>query len=330
VDPNYVISSFTSGPIVWPDTQGGAYLAVDQADTNARISFIGKVRETRTAFQGGTFLGELGEALHGIRHPLKALREGVDSYVRGARKIANRKNGRHRSKSLNSALSDTWLEWVYDKKPLINDIHDFANAIVRAPSKDLIKVSATGRDESVAFSSHGTDTSGYDFLAVRWDWRFHRRSSCRYKGAVRMASRSPTTHALQKFGLDWANFVPTLWELIPYSFLVDYFSNAGKLIDAASCVDWDLAWGCKTVVQQIEAELINFRHDLDYEDAAAGKANIISRDASSTFVARTTQGSRASVNGVDVGFSDLTLKIPGVDSLKWLNIAALANSMRAR
>jgi hypothetical protein len=84
------------------------------------------------------------------------------------------------------------------------------------------------------------------------------------------------------------------------------------------------------VVQQIEAELVNFRHDVDYEDAAAGKANIISRDASSTFVARTTQGSRASVNGVDVGFSDLTLKIPGVDSLKWLNIAALANSMRAR
>jgi hypothetical protein len=46
------------------------------------------------------------------------------------------------------------------------------------------------------------------------------------------------------------DFVPTIWELIPYSFVVDYFTNAGEVIESATALDVRYLWGQETIVAQ--------------------------------------------------------------------------------
>jgi hypothetical protein len=50
----------------------------------------------------------------------------------------------------------------------------------------------------------------------------------------------------EEAGLRFRDFVPALWEWIPYSFLVDYFTNIGDIIEAASFPKSDLAWCART------------------------------------------------------------------------------------
>jgi hypothetical protein len=51
----------------------------------------------------------------------------------------------------------------------------------------------------------------------------------------------------QELQLDLPHFLPTVWDLIPYSFVVDYFTNIGDYLSGLSLRFSDVSWGCKTV-----------------------------------------------------------------------------------
>jgi hypothetical protein len=129
-------------------------------------------------------------------------------------------------------------------------------------------------------------------------------------------------------GVSLTNFAPTAWELIPYSFLVDYFSNIGNVIDTASLGTVYLSWGVRTERQFFEYTSSAF--DLYYP---------LNTDSHERFIHKSVNASggrsyqqnffRSPVGSVEVGILDLTFKIPGIDeSRKWLNIGALAAKRR--
>jgi hypothetical protein len=49
------------------------------------------------------------------------------------------------------------------------------------------------------------------------------------------------------FGVDWRELVLTGWELIPYSFLVDYFTNIGEILEAHSLAVSNFHWKNVTI-----------------------------------------------------------------------------------
>lgn len=328
VNKNYTYKYSTSGLIV-PLVALPAYRPTTDADAKARIAFRNSVRKVQTAFQGGTFLGELREAVHGIRHPVKALRQGVDQLITASRKNAKQALRGHTSgrvsrvSVVHRAARDTWLEWSYDKRPLISDIASLAEAIIRAPADDVVVVRGMGNDRSQA-TAVGTFAGGYAPATIGYSIYFNVETSVRYLGGCRMVSESPRSNLLRKFGLDWSNVAPTAWELIPYSFLVDYFSNCGALIDAAATTNFSVCWGCRTVVQKSSGHL----GDLKWNKPSDPNVKVVSSSVSgSSYVNFKRQGSRGRFNTPDVGVNlfDARARMPGVDSLKWLNIAALAS-----
>jgi hypothetical protein len=287
------------------------------------------VRQVQTAFQGGTFLGELREAVHGIRHPLKALRTGVDQLISASRKNAKQALRGHTSGTVNRAsvvhraARDTWLEWSYDKRPLIADINNFADAIASAPIDDVVAVRGQSQDENHS-TSVGTFNGGYAPATIEYHIAKVSRVSVRYLGACRMVSESPRSNLLRKFGLDWSNVAPTVWELIPYSFLVDYFSNAGALIDAAATTNFEVIWGCKTVISEQDCRIA----DIFWRKQTDPNVHVVSSNVnSSSYTNYKRSGTRSRFNTADVGVNlfDFRTRMPGVDSLKWLNIGALAS-----
>jgi hypothetical protein len=65
----------------------------------------------------------------------------------------------------------------------------------------------------------------------------------KYYGKLRAQAQLPAKgtagRLVEVLGFNMQEFVPTIWELIPFSFVVDYFVNVGEMLSAAST---DLSW----------------------------------------------------------------------------------------
>jgi hypothetical protein len=147
-------------------------------------------------------------------------------------------------------LSDSWLELQFGWLPLIKDLGDMGKAFNRQLAKTRLSspvkfvAGTSAQDPSISF---GTTTFGSKIYV-----NMFRRSigtwDIRYKGAWKATVSGTAFDAdiLDKFGLITSEFIPTAWEIVPWSFLVDYFSNVGAVIESHYLARQDLAWWQRT------------------------------------------------------------------------------------
>jgi len=241
--------------------------------------FIKKCISEQRTFQGGVFLGELRETIHLIRHPLLSLRRGFDDYLGSIRAFCRPKSKRDRdiSRRIKSysdkekrasvhkkAVSDTWLEYSFGLKPLISDIDDGLKTMAsflnyKAPSKFI---SFTAMEES-KLSTLRNDLSNY-VITLERVYRRSNKYSERLYGIVSIengcqAIGTDISSVLRTTGLDLSSFVPTLYELIPYSFLVDYFLNLGDIIEAACFNRSSLKWASLGTLHEQTLKLLSLK-----------------------------------------------------------------------
>jgi len=292
------------------------------AEKQARLKFMAKYRSVRTAFQGGTFLGELGQTIRMIASPLRSLRSGIDDFYSQAKKHARRYRDVN---AANKAIAGTWLEYSFGVRPLVNDIQDGLRLLDAQPTEYRKVISATADVDQEMQSWVGELVYGY--LKYQYSLLQTGKSSVRYKGAVNASMERAPSFAEQA-GLNLSNFVPTVYNLIPHSYLVDYFSNIGGVIDAASLGRVRLSWGMRTDRKINEVVVKDCRFDPELANAANLKSVQGSASMSGYRSVRCIWG-RAPVDYVAVDHKDIQFRIPGIgEPLKWLNIAGLA-SLRA-
>lgn len=127
-------------------------------------------------------------------------------------------------------LASNWLALQYGWKPLLQDIHETI-ALVREKSRtDVVRIRSTSkraiRDES-AF-----DTVGHPgfHAGIQGSNGF---SQCNY--GLRFKVNSQLTSYLAQTG--FTNPVNLFWEILPYSFVVDWFLPIGPYLETISA--WD-------------------------------------------------------------------------------------------
>jgi len=212
------------------------YSAADVSKTSATA--IGrlheKIRQQTTEMQGITLLGELNETLRMMRRPLQGTVRIMDNYARAMKRRAV--DSRTRRQFLNG-LTDQYLEMVFGWQPLISDAKSLAITAARAVSAPRPLKRLEARAEAPPYSSHYGALVGAADCQQRLSSVTRGELSTVAIAYMKESINGPST-SLEKFiqlsGFNLENFVPSVYNLIPFSFVADYVSNLGDIVSAAS------------------------------------------------------------------------------------------------
>lgn len=330
----------------YPDTQPGFFVEyrdsasitfanygydlneIVKADNQAKLKFISAIRALQTTMSGGVFLGELRQTLRALKHPAQSLRNGLDSYFGDLQKRRRGVRGSpaSRRQKLRAIAGNTWLEYAFGWSPLVNDIDDAMHALadhVNGTDGPVSKmVRGTGKSTPTHPSAPFETTEGGSGVYVTFRNTYTFEYAVKYYGRVDV--EHPTALTAQRLGLSLDHFVPTAWELVPWSFLVDYFTNIGGMLEAASTCLSGLRWSARTDVQSevgLSTAINAYSGKILYNGVFVDKMSIRFSPGYGRTEKRLVQ--RATYLGSFI--PRLEFKIPGFGK-KWINLAALGAS----
>lgn len=313
--------------VLWPDKPAVAPSVTKEVDDLAKTRIFQQIRAQQTAFTTLTFLGELGSTISMIRNPAAALRKNVSSYMATVQKRLNnvkmRKSKKKYMFDLRKVAAETWLEAQMGWLPLISDIRNAAEALER------ISGSVTPKTRFVAMSK---DQPTYNrtvtnialpigILNGTREEIINIENSVRY--VVGWQAKIEVSHDadLRMLGLNWAEVPITAYELIPFSFLLDYFVNLGKVIEAVCTATDGITYCCRTERRE------SSRSYIVYTDSKRVRSNTTYDILSCSCVpeVRTLRDLSVKRRKATLTVPSLHLSLPQSTS-KWLNIAALKDT----
>jgi len=291
-------------------------LTPSAASDQAIVRFYQAADRVSTTLQGMVVAGEMRSTLRMIQSPAKALRQGLTNYLSHVKKRGPRVPRRHRRRF----LSESWLEYSFGWVPLINDIEDGMKALSKGnPARAFAPVS--GFAENKRFTNGSPVSYNHGPMSVRFLMKKDESSTVRYFGVVYTDVETPAYLKASNYGFKPSLFIPTLWELVPYSFLVDYFTNIGDVLFAWSFHRRSLKWASKTTRSVVRYEshspvvtrspvVNNFKKD---QHLTPGHV-------------RWERSTVDRIRDADLYTPSVRFEIPGFSSLKWLNLAALGRA----
>jgi predicted HAD superfamily Cof-like phosphohydrolase len=237
-------------PVDMPTIGTPTQSQITEAENRAIRRFIEKAESVRGSVESGQDFGEYHQTVESFMRPCNSLREHTLSYFPSLMKVKHKYRD---AISLRKALADTYLEWTYGWNPLISDI---AQAYVDLNNKgfDLYPISSGGHVTYNGLSDLSTINTGSGLFTIDVVRKTVSTYQVRLKGSIKSGRVNGSLPVLQEAQLDAAHFLPTAWDLLPYSFIADYFINIGDIIKSACFVQSALAWGVKTTRNITERE----------------------------------------------------------------------------
>jgi hypothetical protein len=336
-------------PNTWSHSQG----PTAGAENLALTAFYKQLQAQQTHWKGLVFAGEFDETIRLIRRTAAVLANGVPRYLALQRKNIARVLGyqmydpltrspsssgrarwesktpsKRKQKKLNKALADAWLTYSFEIRPLIKDLQEGAETIARwqIENKDLVhtEVNGYGRTESPITQSAISDNwNGFSFQ------RFTRRKMivevkirAGYRGeGVRPVGSGDFVRLAELAGFAPRDFIPSVWNLLPWSFFVDYFVNVGDLLSAMCTATDGITWSSKTYMHTIQEDCQTGKVSypgLGLDGSAAGNAG--------GYTKMTTSFTRTVIS--TVGIPTVQFRVPSMMSNAWVNTLALLQGRR--
>lgn len=218
---------------------------MNEVRNRAIRKFLESAKSVRSSFEAGQDLGELKQTIGSFRRPFESMKKLTVEYLLRLKKA---KVYLRDIRSLRKALSDSYLEWRFGWRPLVIDIADAYAGLTnrnRMQSTAPCHGNATGQE---LLNSHvGAPTFGFDSKMILSESTYITYSYW-INGAIRLnLNRSGNIPVLQSLQLSTLNdFAVTAWDLLPYSFVVDYLVNVGDIINALTFPFSDLTYCCAT------------------------------------------------------------------------------------
>ncbi len=330
-DPSEYVETVRGFPISTTQTPGnlGGTSAIS-ADNQALSRAYASLNAVQQQFQGVVFLGELKETLHLLKHPFKGVEDFVKSYYKDLRssksfKRLKEKRSRANRNSFLQTAANAWLETAFGIKPLLSDCKDLTEAVLR--QRYGVKSSTISGS---GFSIKAKDDFSYMSLGNTGEAKIsfvdQTILSVRYKGRVdgtATAAYGSAEGLRAALGFNLESFVPSLYELVPYSFLADYFSNLGDLINAGCSSQAGLKFVVRT--ERLVSSRVGVISPYN-KNGSSGRWWTGSTSPGSIFISQSTVSRSSSSK---LGMPTLEFSFPGAD-MHSANILALIKSNERR
>jgi len=197
-----------------------AYVGMD-SQTRIRLG-------TEVMLKVGAKKASFGEALaesHKTIHHLVSTVKDLANALHAARKgrwgdVAKHLGVRPRDFSKGKTVSKRWLEYQYGWKPLMADIFDTHQVLMKG-FREKAQIASNVRHLKDSFSYH-RDVTSYAFVDAH--------SSVDYSAKVFYKINDSTLSKLGQIGL--INPLSVAWELVPFSFVVDWLIPVGNTLEA--------------------------------------------------------------------------------------------------
>jgi hypothetical protein len=204
-----------------------------EANAQAVAYLYRALHKARHQLQGGVILGEIHKTARLLTGAASRLKLSVAQTVTGMNKI--RRQSGSKASVRRKALANAYLEGVFGWQPLIKDVQDAAITLARIihfKDRTRLRVGAV-REKSI---SHGMSEIRYGDLFCNLVTLETTKAEVIYRGFLQgtpyQGGIAPLQRIITLSGFDLGSFIPTMWELVPYSFLVDYFTNIGDVMYA--------------------------------------------------------------------------------------------------
>jgi hypothetical protein len=156
------------------------------------------------------------------RGDVRSLKENLIGSGRHARSISRRANTARRRGGLEQFAADTWLEVKYGWKPMLYDIEGAAEAADRGwqkePADIVIQISKRRQTDTKVVGNYADSGGATGKVTISHGY------TCRV-GVIQQDMRNAASLGL-------LNLATVAWELVPYSFVLDWLLPVGNFISA--------------------------------------------------------------------------------------------------
>lgn len=162
-----------------------------------------------------------------------------------------------RGSDLKAFASDQWLNFSFGILPTLNAADDLVSSINDYLSREDHSYKDYGIHLTDWSSSFRSVTSGSLLHNIGITGSFRHSLSAKITAGYRYNLSSANNYNLGKhLGFDISSVVPTAYELLPYSWLIDYFTTAGQFIEDQFSADFGTSrYICENVIYRIEGDV---------------------------------------------------------------------------
>lgn len=236
----------------FPLLPSGGSLDFSDARTRALTRITSRLSGQQSTANGMQFLAELNQVIRMLRRPYSGITQLLDRFSVQVRRYRGRyltsvrvPNTRQFVRNVGSA----WLETSFGLMPLMSDVKDLSETAARlATDQSRKRERVTGEATT---QSGGQQTETITAVTGMNNSRLRFRANSSFEQRVRFVaaldwSRTAAVGSLGRVaelsGFRPDLFIPTLYELVPWSWAIDYVSNLGDVIESGcqcqSMVKW--------------------------------------------------------------------------------------------
>ncbi|DAD50066.1 TPA_asm: maturation protein [ssRNA phage Gephyllon.2_13] len=218
------------------------------AENKALTKLYSAIKSQQQQMSGFSFLGELRETIHGIRKPADALVTGLNRYFNSVQKY--KKGIRHRTvaakkRAIVDISTGLWLEASFGWLPLLQDVKGIAETLARFQyDKRHERVRGFGQDSDRSLSTGRTVVHveiSADYVTFK-----ETKYTVIYRCGIRADDSLPPLGSINRLrelcGFNLQDFIPSLYQITPNSWLLDYFTNIGDIVEATCTSTANLSW----------------------------------------------------------------------------------------
>jgi hypothetical protein len=239
-----------------------------------------------------------------------------------------------RKKAWRETVSGTWLEYNFGMKPLIHDVRDIAEGLARFQFDEPVRTRYRSKSEQLDVRTLNSANYSTDYW-ISWlgVQRTETKTFCTYSVGYEQTVRpaGSARRLAEVLGFTLENFVPSLYEIMPWSWLIDYFTNLGSIIEAGTFNEEGIKWISKSAGRiTTDYYLCSPNHAHEKTIFNSTNKTLVSRGGTDHYgLLKQSMATYDRTNPGSLGVPTLQLTIPGRPT-QFANLTAILGQLSGR